>query len=377
MPTDPNAISLVVGGNVFGGWMEMTVSRALDRLKSHFVIGCSDAWVTNGAPWQITPFSPCAVKIGTDTVLTGYVDEYAADADHSTHRVTITGGSKTGDLVECTSPIKGGQFKGYTLAQIARAICANYGIGVIVQADCSQIFPDATMQRCETDFVFLERLGRMAGVLLTDDAMGNLVLTSTGTQRTTDSLIQGQNLRRLGCKLNVEHRFSIYTLKGQRALGSTSADSWNEAPAAGIAPVVTNMQAQATDAGVPRFRPHTSMAEAQLDQAGMQRRVNWERNYAIGRATVATVTVDGWRQSDGTLWDVNRLVRVTAPFLQLDQDLLIAEVTYKIDAQGTRTEMRLGPVEGFTPDPGQVKLHVKKGKKVKGGGASWDGAGGA
>ena len=370
-----NQITLTVGGKTFGGWTEMTVSRAIDRLKSVFTIGVTDRWVTNGQLWQITPFSPCVVKIGSDVVLTGYVGEYSADFDAHSHRVTITGASTTGDLVKASPDIASGQFKGYTLEQIARAICQPFKISLVVQTNATQVFQDATLQRGETAFTFLERLSRLSGVLLTDDANGNLVLATAGTGRASGSLVQGVNVLGGNCKLNVEERFSDYILKGQRAIGSANA-SWNNADGgAAPAPVVTNLRAVAKDTGVPRYLPHVSLAEAQLDQAGMQRRVNWERNFAFGRATRAEVTVPGWRQPDGTLWAVNTLVSAKLPFLQIDQDLLIAETTFSISpTSGTRTKLRLGPVEGFTPDPGQVKLHTRRGKKGSTA-PSWDGNG--
>ena len=373
-------ITMTVGGMIYGGWLEMSVERAIDRLKSAFTIGVTDRWTTNGQLWQITPFSPCTVAIGKDVVLTGYVEDYEGEIDARSHRVTVTGGSKTTDLVDCSPDIPSGQFKGYTLEQIARSICQPFGISVVVQTDASQVFPDATIQRTEKCFGFLERLGRLAGVLLTDDEQGRLVLTTAGSGRASTAIVQGQNLLHGTCKLDAGKRFSRYVVKGQTAIGSASSN-WGGAGgfgtpgAAAPAAVITNLQAVATDSGVPRYRPHTSMAEAQLDAAGMQRRANWERNYAQGRATMARLTVPGWRQADGTLWKENQIASVTAPFAQIDQDLLIARVRFTVSPKmGKRTELEVGPVSGFTPDPGQVKTPHRKGKKGKTA-PDWNGAG--
>ncbi len=97
----------------------------------------------------------------------------------------------------------------------------------------------------------------------------------------------------------------------------------------------------------------------------MQARANWERNYVFGRATEAEITVVGWRQDDGALWRINQLVSVTCPWLAIDQDLLIAGVAFHLNEGGRITVLRVGPVEGYTPDPGQVKLHCRRGKKGK------------
>jgi prophage tail gpP-like protein len=140
--------------------------------------------------------------------------------------------------------------------------------------------------------------------------------------------------------------------------------------------VVTNLRAVAIDSTVPRYRPKVTLAEAQLDQAGMQTRANWQRNYAFGRGTTCNITVRGWRDANGALWTINRLIPVMSPFCELEQDLLIAGVKFHVSNEhGRVTDLRLGPVEGFTPDPGQVKLHTKRGKKTASGGNQWEGAG--
>jgi prophage tail gpP-like protein len=376
----PDQLTLTVGGMIYAGWKEIVVSRHIDHMASGFSIGLTERWAGQNQPWPIMPFAPCTIKIGNDLVLTGYVDGPAPGFTRASHTVTVSGRSKTSDLLDCTPDIKSGQFKGYTLEQIARAVCQLFSIDVLVQTPATQIFPDATLQRCETAFAFLERLARLAGVLLTDDSMGRLVLTTAGTARATTRLVEGQNIEAGSAKLDGRRRFSQYIVKGQHALAAAAAN-WGGAGGTGSAssaaagPVIVDMKAVALDTAVPRYRPKVTLAEAQLDQAGMQRRASWERNYAFGRATEADITVQGWRQVDGTLWAINQLVPVTSPWLQIDQDLLIAGTTFKLDDSGGRTTaLRLGPIEGFTPDPGQVKLHAKRGKKGKTA-PNWDGAG--
>lgn len=50
-----------------------------------------------------------------------------------------------------------------------------------------------------------------------------------------------------------------------------------------------------------------------------------------------------WRQSDGSLWRLNRI-----PFLSFDMELLIAGVNYQLNAhRGRHTELTVGPVDGY------------------------------
>ena len=385
------ALVLKVGGKPYKGWTEARITRALDKTVSDFDLALSERWPGQDTPWPLLPFTACQLFLGTELLLTGYIDYYGPEVDDTKHAVRCTGRSKTGDLADCEPDIKSGQFTGYTLVQIARSICAPFGIEVVDLANATQTFPDATMERCETAHRFLERLGRLSGVLLTDDEQGRLVLTRAGSGKATTAIVQGKNMLRGAAKLNGARRFSIYIVKGQHGLGGHGKGSVNAPPGLGTADgkpagadvaqtddedeptpaatpqVITQQRATATDSGVPRYRPHVVMAESQLDQAGMQERANWLARYSAGKAREAEVTVRGFRQSDGTRWTVNSMVTLTAAWLGFNEDLLIAGVKMTIGARGKITEMVVGPPDAYAPDPGEVKLHKPhKGKKGKG-----------
>ena len=202
-----DALTLAVAGRLYEGWTAIRVSRGIDRCATDFDIEVSERWANQDAPWQILPYTPCRITIGTDPVLTGYVDIYSPRMGPSAHTVQIQGRSKTEDLIDCTPDIKAGQFSGYSLAAIARSICALFGIEVVVQADAANTaVADATIERCETAFTFLECLGRLAGVLLTDDPQGRLVLTTAGIIRAAGRLVQGENLMEASAKLTSHRR---------------------------------------------------------------------------------------------------------------------------------------------------------------------------
>ena len=361
-------LTMTVGGRRYDGWTSVRVTRGIDRCVSHFDIAVTERWGNQDLPWRILPFAPLTLSIGTDLVLTGYVDSYAPAFGPDQHAVHITGRSRTADLADCTPDIAGGQFSGYGYAAICRSVAGLFGIDVVVEAPGADSAPaDATIERAQTAFAFLERLGRMAGVLLTDDPQGRLVLTTTGSTQAPGRLVQGDNILHATATLTGHNRFSLYTVKGQHGL------------AGGAAAVQTQQEATATDPTVPRFRPRVQLGETQMTQAQLQTRVNWMRSYAAGQATKAQITVRGWRQPDGSLWQPNQIVPVSSAFLGVDQDLLAVSVEYGLSAaEGTTTTLTLGPPEGYAPDPGQVRLHKTKGRRGhgRGAGVNWSGAGG-
>lgn len=62
--------------------------------------------------------------------------------------------------------------------------------------------------------------------------------------------------------------------------------------------------------------------------------------------------VQGWRQGNGTLWQPNQRVIVFDPVCGFDNtELLVSEVTFTQDQNGTLTEIRVGPSDAYLPEP--------------------------
>ncbi len=368
-----SGLTLTVGGQSITGWTEFTVSRSLTDLCSKFVIGVTQR--LDQSPWPLRPFQPCTLSLDGVLVLTGYIDAVSPALRHNTHTLQVSGRSRTADLVDCSPDVPSGQFTGYDLGQIARALAALYSINVVEATATDITFPDATIYRAETAYRFLERLCRLSGVLATDDANGNLVLTTTGSVRAAGRLVQGVNVVEAHGVFSGVHRFSKYIIKGQTSIGAQvtnwSGAGGNGQAAAATPQVLTAQVATASDPGVPRPRTHVAIAESMLSPAGMQMRANWMARFQAGRAATAEATVSGWHQPDGSVWTTNQLVACHLPFLALDQDLLVSGVAFILDKAGARTRLTLGAPDGFAPDPGQVKLHRRGRGKA---GVNWSGA---
>ena len=247
------------------------------------------------------------------------------------------------------------------------------------------VVENTNLQRGEKAFQFLERLATLAGVLLSDNENGDLVMATAGTIKSGTALVAGKNIEAARAEFNAAKRYSIYIVKGQAGIGEGNAMNLDGAGGISAAPVgvIQNaLYASTSDSAVPRYRPHVTLAESQLTQEQMQARANWQAKFAYGQSLKAIVTLSGFRQDNGALWTPNLMVTVTAPWLYADDDLLIDEIKFRLDERsGHRAELLMGPIEGFAPDPASVRLHKqkiaksKKGKKG-GGGVDWSGAGG-
>ena len=379
MANDP--ITLLVNGRDYTGWTEASIEAGIDRAVRSFNIAVTEKNAPGLASWRIMPFDAVQLYIGGDKVLTGYVESYIPQIDAKSHGVRIAGHSKTKDLTDCDLDMPDGQFSGFTVAAIARAVCKLFGLQAISQtALADAVVQNTNPQNCEKAFVFLERLGRLAAVLLTDDADGNLVMTTAGSAKSYSALIQGRNVWRAHAAVNVAKRYSDYIVVSQAGIGGGATANWGGAggiggPGTALAGAVqAKMKAVAHDASVPRYRPRKTIGESQLTLAQMQQRANWQKQYAYGQATKATISTQGYRQGNGKLWTTNQIVPVDVPALGIQADLLLVKTHYRKGPDGDVCEMELGPVEGYTPDPGEVK--IKKHKGAKGGAINWTGAGG-
>ncbi len=358
--TGPDIPLLLVDGQKYSGWTGFSVERSLTQAAGSFSLATAMAENGNAKlSWPVDPFTPVRIALGDDVLLTGFVDVVAPLLDHGQHGIQLSGRSRTADLVDCMTEVDGGEFRASSLDAIARAICAPFGLEVVVRADMGDPFPIAAVNRSETAWQFLEQLCRLRGVLLTDDAEGRVVLTSVSETRASASLVQGLNIESASATLDVSKRFSKYIIRSQTPIGS-AAGSWEDVAGEGEGlpsggGVGIAVHGEATDPDVPRYRPYIAAAEHALDQAGAQGRAQWQATYARGRAAVLKLRVQGWRDDAGALWQPNTLVPVKAPWLRLEQDLLVVSASYRLDAKGRSTTLTLGPVAGYTPDPGQVK----------------------
>jgi len=248
--------------------------------------------------------------------------------------------------------IAGAQWRNQKLEKIAAALAAPYGVRVLTEIDTGRVITDHTVQVGETVFESIDRMMRLRHVLSTDNVTGDLVFIDAGSAGRAGTAIElGVNVLAASTDLDYSGVFSRYIVRGQRS-GSPDAygSAVSEEEGESLDDSSTNMlgeTATAIDARAKRTRVLVLKQSGQADAGTCQDRANYERAHRSALALQTTYTVSGWRQADGTLWSPNTLVRVRDGVIGFDTEMLSAEVTYLLDAQGMRTELRMGPVDGY------------------------------
>lgn len=336
-----DVVTLKVGGQAFEGWTSQSVQKGIRNPAGAFSLDFAERIRAEAAPMAIRRGDACEVLIGGEVVITGWVDKSSPGFDAGMRTLSVSGRDKAGDLVDCAALNKPGVWRGRSLTQIAQDLVAPFGLTVTARTDVGPAFPQFALQQGETAWSALERLARFRGLLAAPTSTGNIELIQPGRRRASFALVQGENLLGGGAVHDDADRFSLYVLKGQ----SAGNDEVNGQAASGPS-------AEVTDSGVRRYRPTLIVAEDQATLASLRARAGWEASVRAASASAVTLDVQGWRDPTGAIWSADLVVPVRAPWLDVDGDLLIADVEFKLDAAGgSLTRLTCAPPDAYRPQP--------------------------
>ncbi len=341
-----------IDGNVHSFWTKATVARSIERGAYSFELTLTDSFESNTetSPRVIKRGQAVEIFINKEKILTGYIDDVNPSYNATTHTLQVTGRSKIGDLIDCST--EGKQFKiGQTLLQIATALCSDFAIDVIVDdsatAAANEAFTsDHMLDIGQPIWEFLEELARIKAVLLVSNSGGNLVITRAGSALADVALELGVNILAASGTFSHRNVFSEYTVCAQQASNPlTLVDS------------TAKTQPKATVASdLERHRPNVLSADNPSDTAACKTRAEWQKNVSESRAESVVYTVQGWRQKDGgILWQPNSLVSVKDGWMDWNGQFLMPETRIVLDENGSFTELKVTPKSAFDLVPENEK----------------------
>lgn len=347
---------LTARGRRISGWTDISVTLRADGFPGQFDIAMS--WkdpVTKGAVIAAAG-DPCQVYLGSDPVISGYIDQDIGEGDARSRSLRLTGRGKTQDLTDCGAEWESGQLVGGNALTISQKLAAVYGIEVALAngAAPGPTVPQWVLNYGEAPAEIIQRLAQNAGLLAYEDASGRLLLANIGTAQAASGVVYGQNVERWSVQHSMHERFS--------EIVCSSFDIDTSIDVAGS----TFFDTQ-TDPNVPRHRRKYVFLESVAEdvRAFAIRKAKWEITRRAGRSTIVQVEVDSWRDSAGALWAPNTLVPVDLPDNRLNGSaMVLAEVTFRRSGDGTHAELILMPREAFTIEP--INLLVIASADVKG-----------
>ena len=367
-----NQVEIRVGGKRYGGWKSVLITSSIEQVARAFALEVTENFPGKALLTQILSGALVQVYIGEDLVCTGYITSTPIRYDGKTITVQVQGKSRTVDLVDCCPPsaayappaasanlwseVKGKSgkaqaspstaakpqtsWKNLPAGRIIEELAKPYGITLTISAESNEV-KTHTVNPGETVFESIKRLITKDNLVLTDDEAGNLVLVEPGgAGQATDALELGGNILKASARFDASARFSHYVALGQHAgtdedFGRTAAED----------------KGVAVDPEVKRFRLKVlkDSGQASLKTAGD--RARFEANFQAARFRAVTYTVQGWRQSDGSLWRPNTKVIVRDQTLfPGGLEMLVVQTKLQLSSAGMTAELGLMPPDGYRRD---------------------------
>jgi prophage tail gpP-like protein len=353
-----DAVELKLGGRRFGGWTSIDIQLDLDQGAASFSLGVTRRDPEQDAYWELEADAACEVLVGGETLLTGYTDRLGGRLAGESHGITVSGRSKTADLIDCSAVASPGSWRGQSIATIAAELAKPFGIKVTVEGKAGAALRRFAIQQGETVWEAITRMAQHRALLPIARSDGSVALTNAAPKGAPVKLIQGRNCLSIDGTHDVADRFSQYLLKGQ----SAGDDEVHGKAAA-------SPKAEAKDPAVRRYRPLIVVAEDQVDAATLKQRAQWEATVRAAKAQQAIVELTGWRREDGALWALEDAVDLEAPAAWIDDKLMVAGLRLVLDEGGRRAELRLVRPESYSqlavPEEAESSKIKKTSRKSK------------
>lgn len=287
-----------------------------------------------------------------DKLFTGWIEKLSVGTSGKGHTYKISGRDLMADVIDSNlARITDLQMP---LPDICRKVLSFLGIPakVIDLAD-TQSRPFKTVHAPDTDDTagdFLTAAARRKRVLLQSDADGNMVITQGIGLRVDTELINrkdgvGNNM--LSATFSIDHtqRFGRYITKIQRLAAANETFGKNTAPKDLVDAGFT-----AEDPEIRRSRFKTTARDVNLGADETNQRPAWERGMRIARAIRYMVTVPGFRNHEGKLWELNTAPTVIDEFAGIKTRMLVSEIEYILGPEGRTTNLVLTDTRAFSAE---------------------------
>lgn len=351
---------LEVNGIQYSNFKSASVSFSLDTIAGSFDFL---AVATSGNLLPIKLYDTCVVTVDGIKVLTGFIESVHASYDSRGHSISLSGRSKTADIVD--SMINSLEIKPpVTLKAVIEKVVAHIkaDIKVIqnIEIEKFNVAEDLLSPEVgQNAFEFIEKLARKRQVLLTCNGDGDIVLTQSSLDASPTGLqnvVGGNenNIESATAVYNSTERFGRYVSKSQlnlTALNSAGKTSSKE--------IVDQKSSDIIDEEVRGSRQLVLQSESSSSDQQNQKRAQWEANIRKARSLVYSVTFNGF-SVDGKIWKPNQLVSIKDEFAGIDAQMLINGVSFFQDESSSSTEIDLIEKDSYT-----LKLNEpKKGNEL-------------
>lgn len=342
-------IKLLVNDKIYTGWKTATITKSIDSCSGSFsfTIIPAEKFTFN----ELQKNAKCTVYIDDIKLIDGFIDQISMALNNSSVEYKITGRDKTCDIIDSEFE-KSKSFSNKTLLQLVSEICKPFNISVTSFANFIDHKSSYVSEAGETFFEFISKAAKSFDVLLVPSYDGNLIIGKPATTNSTvDSLVYGKNLLTFDIAGDYTNRFNKYIVKGD---AKKNGNPWGNSG--------SSTNGIAYDEEVRTTRVKVFKADSAETQSTAKNRAAWEATTAASKSEACTASVVGFYQSNGALWEYNKMIFVDVNIynFSIKDFRLISSVTYTADSSGMITIFTLKRPDTYKQ---LVRHRVKRGSK--------------
>lgn len=338
---DPNEVALTIDGVRYRYWTEMSVGRVMDSIDTLTIKAPFDS---NIAAMRDTfePFTykDMIVTVGGEPLFTGTLVSIDPELNEDSKVLNVSGYAKCGVLNDVNAPASALplEFNKQTLEAIAAKLCEPFGISVTFSAPAGAPFERVACDPNRKILEFLTDLAQQRGLIITNDAGGNLVFARSDEGPPVARLKQGEPPL-----LSVRPRFDP-----QNYFSHITGIESSEAGKKGGQHTVKNPH---VTAGV---RPY-NFSVTDADGADVKTATEAKAGRMIGNMASYPIEVATWRDASDKLWTPGDTITLTAPdaLVYNEYAFLVRGVTLRRDAVSMTASLELampGAFNGKIPE---------------------------
>lgn len=341
------SVTILVDGVKYSGF-----TSAVINISFLEATGLSTIYATKSnsesISYPIKVQSSVQVLVNDIPVITGFVDRLISKLSSTQEEISITTRDSIADLIDSTiSSVQSVQINTpISLQKICELILKKLNINVeVVDKTTSKDFEKNEIivpQLKQTGFDFLEYYAQRRQAILRASGDGNILLDIGSKNKLNTTLELGKNILRRTLILDYSARYHTYILESQQ--NSQFYDFSIPESKASALPKLNKLVAVATDSEIRPSRQYCFIPNTTYNKESAQDRVNWEANIRRVKSLSYVCVVQGFAPDNdpGTIWSVNNIVSVVDTTSDINQDMLIDKVEYKLDLDsGSTTTLTL------------------------------------
>jgi prophage tail gpP-like protein len=341
------AITLLVAGKKFDGWLNVEVSTSMDSIAGKFdvEVALSDA---TALPIRLRQ----SVKIFVDNtqVIDGFVESIRGNYSAGNDTLSFGGRDRTADVIDsqlgANPDIKGA----ISFVDVIKKVL-EFGnitdIGVINNVPGLQDFTQSdviAIQAGQNIFELLNDYAAKRQVFMITDGKANIIINRDTTEKINTPIVHSVAIDKANLSNNViranfsyddTRRYRKYQTISQDNVSVSANITLKEAEDETIKSVVFK-KGEVIDSLIRTTRTMVNKAEKPMNDEECKERSLWQLAIARARSLNYQATLNGHSHADG-IWRPNRLVKISDGRADLSGDFMINSVTYMTDIDSGNT----------------------------------------